>query len=145
MQAYILVKYIHYIAIFGIVATLVSQHLLIGDQLSRKEIRRFSIVDAVYGISAILVLSAGLTLWFAVSIQLFCVKSSIFDLKLGLFRLIGIRSIIPTVYFFKHRKGDPDEPVMVARYNVMLSRPELLFLFIIPLLATSMTQGIGRF
>ena len=132
MNAYIFIKYIHYLGIFGIVASLVSEHLLIGDQLSRKEIKRLSIIDAVYGISALLVLAAGLTLWLGVGKpSVLYTKNWIFHLKLGLFVLIGVMSILPTIYFAKNRKGDQQEILTVPKYIVMFVRMELLFLFII--------------
>ena len=63
MTAYILLKYLHYLGILAVFSSLVEEHLLLEDKLSRKAIQRLSIVDAVYGIGALLVMGAGFT-WY---------------------------------------------------------------------------------
>ena len=144
MSLYILFKYLHFVAIFGVVSSLVAEHLLLQQQMSRKELARIYKIDAVYGVSALLVLAVGLCLWFAVGKPAgFYTSNGIFHLKLTLFIIMGLISIIPTRYFMKNRKGDPEEVVSVPKRIVMYVRIELLILFLIPLLAVIMAQGVG--
>ena len=62
MSAEIFLRYIHFISIFTIVGTLVSEHLLLKKMMSRAEIGRLSRIDAVYGLAALSLLAAGFTL-----------------------------------------------------------------------------------
>jgi putative membrane protein len=144
MTLFVLIKYLHFIAIFGMVSTVVAQHLLFKDQMTRQEIRRVSIIDSIYGGCAILVLVMGLLMWFVVGKpSAYYSANWVFHLKVGLFVLVGLLSIIPTRFLLKNRKGDQQELLPVPKSMKMIIRLELLLLFLIPLLATSMAQGIG--
>ena len=147
MTLEIILRYLHFISIFAIVGSLVSEHLLLKKELSRKEIKRLAIIDGVYGMAALTLLSVGLTLWlggFGKSSE-FYTLNFIFHIKITLFATIGILSIYPTVFFIKNRKGDPTEIVQIPKTIFMLLRLELLLLFIIPLLAGLMAKGVGYF
>jgi putative membrane protein len=129
------------------VGSLVSEHLLLKKEVTRAELDRLSKIDAVYGIAAVLLVSVGLALWLG-SIgkpAIYYTKNWIFLTKVGLFSLIGILSIYPTVFFIKNRKGDPDELVKIPQSIFWMLRLELLFLFVIPLLAGLMARGVGFF
>jgi putative membrane protein len=147
MTLEIFLRYIHFISIFAIVGSLVSEHLLLKKEVTRAELDRLSKIDAVYGIAAVVLVSVGLTLWLG-SIgkpAIYYTKNWIFLTKVGLFSLIGILSIYPTVFFIKNRKGDPDELVKIPQSIFWMLRLELLFLFVIPLLAGLMARGVGFF
>lgn len=142
----ILFRYLHFISIFTLVASVVGEHLLLKKEMTRREIRRMAIVDGVYGLSAILVVAAGLTLWFGVGKPAeFYSRNWIFHTKVGLAILMGLLSIYPTVFFIKNRKGDQEEIVSIPLGIVWTIRAELLIILIIPLLATIMAKGIGTF
>jgi putative membrane protein len=146
MTLEVVVKYVHFICIFGIVGALVGEHLLIQPKMTRAEIKRMSMVDAVYGICAVLLLVAGFTLWFAVGKPAeFYTNNWIFHTKIGLFVIVGLLSIVPTIFFNKNRKGNLDEIIEVPKRIVMFIRIQLLLIFIMPLLATLMARGIGAF
>ncbi len=147
MITYILLRYAHFLSIFILVSSIVAEHLLLKPQMSRREIRRLSIIDAVYGISALLVVGIGLTLWFGGGKPAeFYSKNFLFHTKVGLFVLMAILSIYPTIFFLKNRKGESlEEIVEMPKMIVMLVRLELLLIVVIPLLATLMAQGVGRF
>lgn len=147
MMAEILVRYAHFISIFAMVSAVVAEHLLLKKQLTRREIKRLSVVDGIYGISAILVVAMGLTLWFGVGkpAEIYS-KNWIFHLKVGLFILMALLSIYPTVFFLKNRKGaNPEEVVILPDSIKWMIRLELLLVVIIPLCATLMAKGIGFF
>ncbi|CAN5609223.1 DUF2214 family protein [soil metagenome] len=143
----IVLRYIHFISIFAIVGALVSEHLLLKKTLNRKEIGRIAAIDAVYGIAAVTLLTAGLTLWLGGvgKPTYFYSKNWIFHLKITLFALIGIVSIWPTMFFIRNRKGNLDEVIEVPASVFLMLRLELLLLFIIPLLAGLMSHGVGYF
>ncbi len=147
MMAEILVRYFHFISIFTMISAVVAEHLLLKKQLTRKEIKRLSIIDGIYGISAILVVAMGLTLWFGVGkpAEVYS-KNWIFHLKVGLFILMALLSIYPTVFFLKNRKGaSPEEVVTLPDSIKWMIRLELLLVIVIPLCATLMAKGIGFF
>jgi putative membrane protein len=147
MTAIVLARYLHFIAVFAIIGSLLAEQFLISKTMSRTEIKRIARVDALYGLGAVLVLIAGLTLWFWVGKPAeFYTKNWIFHTKLTLFIVLGLLSIYPTVFFLRNRKGhDMDTEIRVPIGIFVCLRLELVLLFIIPLLATFMSLGIGSF
>lgn len=147
MSAEILLRYVHFISIFTIVGTLVSEHMLLQKQMTRAAISKVARLDGLYGLAAITLLGAGLTLWLGEfgKPALVYSKNWIFHTKLALFILIGLLSIYPTVFFLKNRKGDVAELVEVPKLVFVMVRLEILLLFIIPLLAGLMSRGVGLY
>lgn len=147
MTLEIFLRYLHFISIFAIVGSLVSEHLLLKTVMTRNEIARIARIDAVYGIAALSLLAAGLTLWLsgAGKPSVFYSKNWVFHAKITCFAMIGILSIYPTIFFIRNRKGNATENVTVPKSIFWLLRFELLLLFIIPLLAGLMSRGIGFF
>lgn len=147
MTTELLLRYLHFISIFAIVGTLVSEHMLLKPQMTRAEIGKVARIDAVYGLAALSLLTVGLTLWlggFGKPSEWYT-KNWIFHTKLTCFILIGLLSIYPTMFFIKNRKGEAGEVVAIPKMVVMMIRMELLLLFVIPLLAGLMSRGIGYF
>lgn len=147
MTLEIFLRYMHFISLFAIVGSLVSEHLLLKKTLTRAEIGRLSRIDAVYGVAALVVLAAGLTLWFGDvgKPSVYYTKNWIFHIKVTLFLTIALLSIYPTLFFIKNRKGNPNESVTIPASIFWLLRFELTLLFIIPLLAALMARGVGFF
>ncbi|MDX1940835.1 MAG: DUF2214 family protein [Saprospiraceae bacterium] len=148
MTLEIFIRYLHFISIFAMVSAVVGEHLLLKKQMTRIEIRRISILDAVYGISALLIVAVGLTLWFGGvgKPAEFYTKNWIFHTKITLFVIMALLSIYPTIFFTRNRKGkDMNELVDIPKNIVMLIRLELLLVMIIPLLASLMARGVGYF
>lgn len=145
MTLEILLRYMHFISIFGIVGTLIGEHLLLKPSLTRLEIGRLSRIDAIYGLAAVTLLAAGLTLWLGGVGKPTEYYSSnwIFHLKLTCFIAIGLLSIYPTIFFIKQRKGDQSEVIEVPKSIFWMLRLEILLLFIIPFLAGLMSRGVG--
>jgi len=145
MSLEIILRYIHFISIFAIVGTLVSEHLLLKNEMTRAELSRLARIDAIYGLAAVALLAAGLTLWLA-SIgkpAVFYTKNWIFHTKISLYIIVGLLSIYPTVFFIKNRKGQPDESIRIPKVIFWMLRFELLIIFIIPILAGLMAKGVG--
>jgi putative membrane protein len=139
----VLVRYVHFLGIIIVSMTLVSEHILLSLDTGAKKFKRLACVDAVFGVSAVVVLTAGLLLWFVVGKpSAFYSHNWIFHTKLTLFGLIGLLSIYPTIFFIRNRNKSIEQ-VIVPKAVVMVLRLELVLLLIIPLLAVLMAHGFG--
>ncbi|WP_235298898.1 DUF2214 family protein [Portibacter marinus] len=144
MTLELLIRYLHFISIITVAGALVSEHMLLAKELPRRVIKKLSILDAIYGVAAILIVITGLTMWFGVGKGAeFYTTNPVMHTKFTLFIVLGILSIFPTIFFIKNRKGDPDEIVVVPKRIFMYLRIEILLLFIIPFLAVLMARGIS--
>lgn len=140
---YVAVKYLHMIGILVLFASLVLEHSLLRPQVSAATLRKLAIIDGIYGLSALIILVAGLLLWFQVGKgSAFYTPNHIFHLKLGLFILVGLASIYPTAFFLKHRKTQA-ESIAIPNVIIMIVRCEMLAILLLPLLAVMMAQGLG--
>jgi putative membrane protein len=148
MIAESLVRYVHFLGIFAIVGSLTVEHLLLKPQMTRAEIRRLSIIDAIYGIGAVVAVIAGLTLWFGgvgKPVEFYS-KNFVFHTKVTLVVIMAVLSSFPTIFFIKNRKGkSPEELVDIPGRIKMLVRIQLVLLILVPLLATLMARGVGYF
>ncbi len=137
---YILIKYLHFLGIGFTLSALVLEHALLKEKLEPAELKRLANIDLVYGISAGVVLGAGLALWLSVGKGSdFYSGNSLFLIKLALFGVIGLLSIYPTIFFVKNRKS---ETSLDVPSNIRVTiRAELFLLILLPLLAVLMAQG----
>ena len=141
----IILRYVHFISIFAIVGTLVAEHLLLKNDMTRAELNRVARIDGVYGLASLALLGAGLTLWLG-SIgksAVFYSNNWIFQTKIALVIIVGLLSIYPTIFFIRNRRGKPDEIVKIPNAIFWSLRFELLLIFTIPVLAGLMAKGIG--
>jgi len=145
MTIEVLLRYIHFLSILLITATLAAEYVLVKDKLTRQEISRISFIDLIYGLASISVFAAGLTLWLGAYGKPadWYSKNWIFHLKLTLLVIIGLLSVYPTIFFLKNRKGNPDEQVAIPSSIKKIITLELLLLALIPILAGLMARGIG--
>lgn len=146
MIDFILVKYVHFVGIFVVVGALCAEGLMIRGTMTRNELSFLSRVDMFYGLSTIVVLTAGFVMWFMVGKPAsFYSGNWIFITKLVLFGIIGLLSIIPTVFFIKNRKGPGEEQVEIPSKIRNMIYFELVLLLILPLCAVLMANGVGSF
>lgn len=139
----VLVRYAHFLGIIIVSMTLVSEHILLSLDTSAQKFKRLAFIDGIFGVSALVVLTAGLFLWFVVDKpSTFYSHNWIFHTKLTLFGLIGLLSIYPTIFFIKQRNKSIEQ-VVVPKAVVIVLRLELTLLLIIPLLAVLMAHGFG--
>jgi len=144
MHAEILVRYFHFVSVLALAVAIFGQHLLLRPSLPRREVQRLAALDLVYAIAVLGVLATGLLQWRVVGKPAaFYSHNPVFHAKLGLFGLIGIISIYPTIFFARNKKGGPAETVRLPSAVIWSVRLELLFLLAMPLLATLMARGIG--
>jgi len=147
MSLEILFRYLHFVSIFTMVATVTSEFVLLKKEMKRSEIGRIAKIDAIYGMAALTLIAAGLTLWFGglAKPTTYYSNNWIFLTKIALVLMIAILSIGPTRFFVKQRKGNPNETITVPSSIFLLLRMQLVILAIIPLLAGLMSHGKGYF
>ncbi|MAS96959.1 MAG: hypothetical protein CMO55_27525 [Verrucomicrobiales bacterium] len=147
MNADILLRYLHFISIFLVIAVVFTQHMLLKKSMLRSELLKVHRLDMVYGIAAVVVFATGLIQWLGADFGKpadFYSKNPILHTKVTLFLIVGILSIFPTLFYFKNKKGNPGDEIGVSKGVIMIVRMELLLLFIIPLLAVLMARGVGN-
>lgn len=146
MIDFMLVRYLHFLGIFSVVSALVVEAILLKSVMRRSEVSLLARIDALYGIGAIVTLLAGLLMWLAVGkTAAYYTFNWIFYLKIGMFTLVGLLSIGPTVFFLKNRKGNPEDTVIIPRLMLVLVRLEVVVLAMIPAPAILMALGYGQF
>jgi putative membrane protein len=144
MTALIITRYFHLFFILGVVGCLVTQNFVVSSRINRKDLSILSKADLVYGVCSILVVALGLTLWFGVGKPAeFYTYNWIFHTKVGLFVIVGLLSIYPTIAFNKWKKKSELTEFEVPKVMILVIRLELLLIALIPLLATIMARGIG--
>ncbi|MDP4582610.1 MAG: DUF2214 family protein [Verrucomicrobiales bacterium] len=140
----LIIRYLHFVSIFILVAAVLGQHLILRGSITRALVGKAQKLDIAYAIAVVVVLATGLLQWFVVGKPAdFYSSNPVFHTKLTLFLVIGLVSIYPSVYLGKNRKGAPDELVTIPKGIIWSVRVELFILFLMPLLATLMARGIG--
>ena len=149
MLTEVVLAYLHFAAIFTLVWFLAKEWTLLRVGPPALDMHRLSRADLGYGLAAIGVLATGLArLAFGAKPVEFYMKNPIFHAKIGLFILIGLISIVPTLRIAAWRKASvanpafqPDEAAWRrVRRCVMI---ELHVIALIPLLAVMMARAIG--
>lgn len=139
----LLVRGFHFSGIAVLIATLSMQNLLIQREIPRTELLRLTRIDSLYGLSAMVTLIAGSSLWLWLSKSTdFYSHNPVFLFKIGLFSVIGLLSLIPTIFFLKHRKT-VEANVAIPKRIILIKRLELTLFWLLPFLAAFMARGIG--
>ena len=142
-MSYILFRYLHFLAIFGLAGALIIENAAISRTITSEDARNLAKVDAIYAVCALFVLLFGLVLWFGVGKpSVFYSDNPLFIAKLGLFIIIALVSIYPTLFMLKHRKS-MEPAISVPASVIWLMRIELIVLVFIPILAVLMARGVG--
>lgn len=143
--------FLHHIAAFTLVAALVLEFVLIKDVIDIKTARKLQIADIVFGTSAGVVLVVGfLRVFYFEKGASFYFHSLPFIAKLGLFALIGLLSIYPTVEFLSWRKPLKQGCLPLVsdgkrRLIRSLIHGELIAVVLLILGASLMARGVANF
>lgn len=146
-----LFAFLHHAAAFVLFSSLFTELVLLRQALTDSVARSLIRMDAVYGISAGLVLIVGLIrVHFTEKGATYYFHSGTFIAKIVLFALIGLISIGPTRTFIGWRKilKAGGTPVLADAQRASLRRAvhiELTLLMILILCAAFMARGIGYF
>ncbi|MBT3529536.1 MAG: DUF2214 family protein [Gammaproteobacteria bacterium] len=142
-MSYELFRILHFLAIFILAGAILIQNMAIKPEISGEDAKNLARVDGILGLSAVAVLFIGLVLWLWVGKPAeFYSTNPVFHVKLGLFLVVFLLSLYPTIFFFKNRKSE-EEVIQVPKAIVTLLRLEIILLVPIPILATLMARGIG--
>lgn len=142
-------SFLHFAGAFALVAALTVELMSIREELNIRNSFRILVADLVYGMSAVVVLVAGLLRVFYFEKGASYYFSSIpFLLKVSLFLLVAAASIYPTLEFLSWYK-----PLRQGRMPLLTDRKrqvirsiihwELAGILAIVLCAALMAKGIG--
>lgn len=137
----------HHLAVFAVVAMLGAEFAVLRAGLSPRAIGLLRRLDAIYGGAAIVVLLAGFGRVFHNDSD-FYFANPVFWTKIGLFVVVGLLSIRPTIAFIRWGKALAADPAFVApdaelRQVRAMLHAQLGLLFLIPIAAALMARGIG--
>ncbi len=143
-----LFAFLHFLAAFVMFATLALE-ISLTRRPDEAAMRRVAVIDAVYGIAALLVLVAGLLRVFHFEKGAAYYGHSLpFMIKMALFAAIGILSIYPTTVFVGWRRAlaRGSAPVVdaarLARLRRVIHIEATLFVLMV-LCASMMAHGVG--
>jgi putative membrane protein len=143
----VLFAFLHHLAAFALVAALAVEFVLIRQELTLASARRLMIVDGVFGASAGVLLVVGLLrVFFFEKGAGYYFTNHAFLSKFGLFIVIGLISIVPTLEFLRWRKPVRAGALPAVRADKlrrirMLIHIELAGIVLILLFAAWMAKG----
>jgi putative membrane protein len=142
----VVVAWIHYVAVMLLIASLLGEHLLLKPELTAAEARTVQSLDIIYGGSATLVLVTGIMRIYLEKGVTYYMQSGAFYALLGLFIVVALLSIYPTVVFLRWRaatragRGQQLEPGQFKKLQMVL-RLEMTLMLLAPFFATWMAHG----
>lgn len=144
-----LFAFLHHAFAFLIVATLMVELVISKSALTVTSARSLLRMDAVYGVSALLIILVGvLRVQYFEKGASYYLHSTPFILKMVLFVAVGLLSIYPTKTFMSWRASLRNDkiPVLddaIRRKVRIFIHAELTLLFLMMLCAALMARGIG--
>lgn len=144
-----LLAFLHHGAAFAIFGVLTAELVLMKGELTLSSARSLLRLDAVYGMSAMLLLAIGfLRVFYTEKGAVYYFHSVPFILKIALFAGVGLLSIRPTRTFQSWRSALRQQQVPVLEESRCRSlrriiHVELTLLLAIMLCAALMARGIG--
>jgi putative membrane protein len=141
--------FLHHAAAFILVATIMVELVLTRNELTVSSARSLLRMDALYGISASVLLVVGFVrVFYTEKGSAYYFHSGTFIAKIVLFVFVALLSIYPTVQFIGLRKAllanqvPMLDPAKLRAIRAII-HVELLLLFAIMLCAVLMARGIG--
>lgn len=144
-----ILAYLHFGAIFTLIWFLAKEWTLLRAGAASVDVERLASADAGFGLSAGIVLVTGaLRAAFGIKGWAFYAHNPAFHVKIGLFVLVGLISIAPTLMFLRWRKARrKDASFRVAETEWKRARRwimiELHLVALIPLAAVIMARGLA--
>jgi putative membrane protein len=145
----IALAYLHFVALIGTVSLLVAELLLCRPGIAGDALHRLKRVDVAYAAFAVATLATGAmrVAWGAKG-SAFYLGNPVFHAKVGLFVLVGLLSIVPTIRFIRWSKAALASGAAPGIDAVATARrwlhAEAALLAVLPLLAATMARGIGH-
>lgn len=145
-----ILAYLHFVSIIAVVSTVVTEAFLCRPGLTLPWVQRLGRVDLLYLVTAVLALSSGLLrLFFGAKGAAFYYNNPVFWGKIGLFIIVGLISIIPTIRFIRWAKRlESDESNSTIGHQEVTSTAMIIYLelgllALIPLMGSLMSRGFG--
>jgi putative membrane protein len=143
-----ILAYLHFAAIFTLVWFLAKEWTLLRPGADALDVERLVRADAGFGVLAAIVVATGAArAAFGLKGWSFYAHNPVFHLKIGLFVLVGLLSILPTRAFLRWRRARRSDPA--SRVPEMEWRSvrrwvavELHLIALIPLAAVIMSRGL---
>lgn len=149
MTAEALLAYAHFLAILTMVTFLASEAALCRREwLNPAAVERLARLDAIYGVAAMLVLATGLArTWWGIKGAGWYWSQPLLHAKVGVFVVVGLLSIAPTLRFRRWVKalraggGMPSDAEVRSTRRLVMVQAHLVA--VIPLLAVFLARGVG--
>ena len=144
-----IMAFLHHLAAFTLVGTLIYEHTAFRKDITFAEARRLQRMDLVYGISAGVVLIIGLLrVFYFEKGAPFYAQNLFFWTKMAGFALVALLSIYPTIRFLSWNKffaknQVPEISDQDAARIKLIMRLELVAIAVILFSAAMMARGIG--
>ncbi|MBS0344654.1 MAG: DUF2214 family protein [Proteobacteria bacterium] len=145
-----ILAYVHFLAILTMVVFISSEAALCRvEWLNKAVVERLARVDMIYGMAAILVLATGVarTVW-GVKGTAWYWSNPLLHVKLTLFIVVGLISIVPTMTYLRWRKQLRATGALPAEAEVRKTRKLVMIqahiLVLIPLFAVFLARGFGK-
>ncbi len=104
----------HHLLVFALISMLVAESVLLRGPVDAAVVRRLAGLDAGYGMSAVLLLAVGVSrLLYGVKGMDFYQHNPWFQAKFGLFVLVALLSVLPTVRLLRWRRALKRDPGFV--------------------------------
>ncbi|MBU2287693.1 MAG: DUF2214 family protein [Gammaproteobacteria bacterium] len=143
-----ILAYLHLLAILTMVVFVASEAALCRVQwLNAAVVERLAKVDMIYGIAAIGVLLTGVArTWWGIKGTAWYWGNPLLHLKLGLFIVIGVISIFPTLTYMRWRKALRSTGALPSEADIKKTRKFVMIqahlIAIVPLVAVFLARGI---
>ncbi len=140
----ILTHYLHYLGFALLFASLAVELALFKPTVDGLTARKLAKIDALFGLSALLVIATGLLQVFSFGKTAgYYGHNFIFHIKMTAFLIVFLMSIFPTIKFVKARNTAANSEATYPKSLGIILKIEMALLVIIPLLGVLMANGYG--
>jgi len=136
----------HHLLIFALFGVLFAELITLRRGMDAAAVARVSAVDLWYGVLAALIVAVGFSrAVFAAKGWAYYEHNAFFWAKIGVFVLVGLLSVPPTIRFIAWRRagGGPSDPEVAAVRRYLLA--EVALFALLPAFAAAMARGYGEF
>ncbi|MGV8832739.1 MAG: DUF2214 family protein [Devosia sp.] len=149
MDIDLLLTMAHHLSVFTLVGIVAAEFALLRPGLAGARLQQLARIDRAYGLVALLVVIAGVgrVLWGNIDAGYYLGNHAFWG-KMGLFVIVGLLSIQPTMALVRWSRALRDDPAFVVPdAQVAASRRfihlQMVGLALIPLFAAAMARGYG--
>ena len=138
---------LHYLGAMVLFGGVLTQHMLLAPTMAAGTARKIARIDMIFGITAGVQILTGISRMVLEKGPSFYTANPVFHAKMGVFVLIGLMSIYPTLRFLAWSRlaasqGEVSPPAGEFKRVMMIVRLELLLIVLLPFLASMMARGL---